>query len=169
MSLMNNGNSGPPILLMGDRGSVQDAKPSPRKSMLSPRGFQNRLNSKQEVAPPFPPSILTNKLLTLDNLQEVNLQKILEKRSALHSHRVSDAYANDCQTIRDGTASPFSSLAHPTKETHKKMVKITHAPSQVVLPNIAGQKFNADLNPVTRKKPNSPQSVINQGGNDDDN
>lgn len=49
------------------------------------------------------------------------------------------------------------------------MVKITHAPSQVVLPNITGQKFNADLNPVTRKKPNSPQSALNQGGNDDDN
>lgn len=81
---------------MGDRGSVQDAKLSPRKSMISPGAFPNRLNSKQEIAPPFPPSILTNKLLTLENVQEVNLQKILEKRSALHSHRVSDAYANDC-------------------------------------------------------------------------
>ena len=48
-------------------------------------------------------------------------------------------------------------------------MKITHAPSQVVLPTLAQQKINADLKPVTRKKPTSPLSAhMGAGGHEDD-
>ena len=41
--------------------------------------------------------------------ENIDLVKILEKKSNLHSQRVSDM-CGDYQTIRDGAASPYSSI-----------------------------------------------------------
>ena len=116
----------PNILFVGnDRGSVPEgsaATQGARSSILSPKAiFQNRLNSNQETAPPF-----SKQYLTGENIGEISLAKILEKRSALHSHRVSDIYAHDVHTIGGDarSSSPYSSLASPLvglqKESYKK-------------------------------------------------
>ena len=84
---------------------------------------------------PYPTSRLGNTIVD----ENIDLHKILEKKSHLHSQRVSDVYANDYQTMRDQAASPYSSLNNKTLmhlegTTAVGIAQITHTPSQSVLP-----------------------------------
>ena len=65
-----------------------------------------RHGSNFEIDNPYPNSRFGKNVID----ENIDLHKILEKRGKLHSQRVSDVYAAECQTMRDNAASPYSSI-----------------------------------------------------------